>query len=316
MPRTIWSNCDVIRRLVASRCGSVKRRSVNVLIGVLVLAAGAEARHDAELVERSAHERRFRHEPGQADVARWLEIDLAEGGREIVGAVAGSELAEGLGERDRSLAGAAEVGHGVAQLLDLRQAERALPDVRHEADDAVVALRALEAVQHVAQQRAPALQQVGERIVRHVLDQRLLEVEHDHRVRRHVAAPEVTRRDPEHDRAHDGAADRRPGSGTISRSCRSLLRRGRPGRRARQVVDAHVAPAARSCAASQPPVATPSDAAPIGARRRDVVRRVADHDHPALVRRAPQRRSAARRSDAEQLGAQSSWSQPKPPNAK
>ena len=92
---------------------------------VLEFVALAHLRRHADLVQRLANERGLVHQPDEADVAGWLHVDLVECGREIVPAVARSELAERLGERHGTLAGLAETQHGVADLLDVPESDAA-----------------------------------------------------------------------------------------------------------------------------------------------------------------------------------------------
>ena len=77
---------------------------------------------DAELVEQAAQQRRLDQDAGQAERADRLQVDLLEGGGEIVAARAGAELAEAVGIGVGELALRAEARDRGAQLLALCQA--------------------------------------------------------------------------------------------------------------------------------------------------------------------------------------------------
>ena len=122
---------------------------------VLVLAAGREARHDAELVQRAAQERRLgqharsaRRRPTAAGRSR------AKARRQVVGAVARARTRRRPPRTRRCASrcrGSRRPRHAAPGSAPGRAARgRCAPS---SADDPVVVLGALEAVEHVAQQR-------------------------------------------------------------------------------------------------------------------------------------------------------------------
>ena len=119
----------------------------------LVLVALPELRLHAEAVEGIADEERARDDSGQAEVARRLEPDLRERGRQVIADVRCVQLAEGLGPGHRELPGRAKPQHGVAQLARVGEAERALSDVGDEADDLLVTRRAGQGIDQPADDR-------------------------------------------------------------------------------------------------------------------------------------------------------------------
>ena len=152
---------------------------------VLELVPLAELGLDAELVESAAEERALGDEAVQAEVAGGLEPDLVEGGREVVGAVPRRELAERLRVGDRELLLRPEGLHGVADLLDLGDADRRGAEARDEADDVRVVPRLLERVDDVAKRERPLAPEDGEGVVGRRLGDPALEVELEDRLLRH-----------------------------------------------------------------------------------------------------------------------------------
>ena len=112
-----------------------------------------ELRLHAEALEGIADEERARDDSGQAEVARRLEPDLRERGRQVIADVRCVQLAEGLGPGHRELPGRAKPQHGVAQLARVGEAERALSDVGDEADDLLVTRRAGQGIDQPADDR-------------------------------------------------------------------------------------------------------------------------------------------------------------------
>ena len=144
---------------------------------VLELVPLAELGLDAELVEGAAEEGALGDEAVQAEVAGGLEPDLVEGGREVVGAVARAELAERLRVGDRELLLRPERLDGVADLLDLGDADRRGAEARDEADDVRVVSGLLERVDDVAKRERPLASEGGEGVVGRRLGNPSLEVD-------------------------------------------------------------------------------------------------------------------------------------------
>ncbi len=144
---------------------------------VLELVPLAELGLDSELVEDAPQEGALSDEAVQAEVAGRLEPDLVEGGGEVVGAVPRRELAERLRVGDRELLLRPEGLHGVADLLDLGDADRRGAEARDETDDVRVVSRLLERVDDVAKRERPLASERGEGVVGRRLGNPALEVE-------------------------------------------------------------------------------------------------------------------------------------------
>ena len=153
-------------------------RSVRVAVGrVLVLVALADPRLQADLVEGAAQEHRFVVQPGQADVARRLHVHLVERGRQVVAAVAGTELTERLCKSDRGFARLAELLDRVPDLLDLRHRHRLAADLGENADHTAVVGPALERVDDVAELKRTGEHDLGHRVVGDRFDHPAFEIE-------------------------------------------------------------------------------------------------------------------------------------------
>ncbi len=82
-----------------------------------------EAGLHRQLLERLGHERNPDLEPGEPEGAARLQIDLLEGGGQVVVGGGRVGFAELLGEGDRLLAGGPECGHRLPDLLGVGQAD-------------------------------------------------------------------------------------------------------------------------------------------------------------------------------------------------
>jgi hypothetical protein len=169
----------------------------------LVFRTMLEARRDAQHVERAAKERHLDAHADEPDLADRLQPDLVERGGEIITAHAGADLAEAVGIGQCEFALGAELRQRVAQLLRLRGAEPAVADAREDALDAAIALRALDAVEHVAQGRLLAEEDALDAVVGASFRQRLGEIErHDAVVGKRLLAGRGEEPDADHDGDH------------------------------------------------------------------------------------------------------------------
>ncbi len=172
---------------------------------VLELVPLAELGLHSQLVERAAHERAFGDEAVQAEVSGGLEPDFVEGGCEVVGAAAGTELAERLRVGDRELLLRPERLHGVADLLDLGDPDRRGAEPCGETDDVRVVPRLLERVDDVPEREHPRSPEGGEDVVGRRLGNPPLEVELEDRLLRHRGCALRAQEDAGTD--EDGAED-------------------------------------------------------------------------------------------------------------
>ena len=148
--------------------------------GILVLVPLVHARRDAQLFQRPGEEGGLGHQTGQPDVARRLQIDLAERTRQIVGPVARAEFAERLGKRDRGFSALTVRQHRVAHLLDFGQSHLRRSHSRHDGHHPVVLRRALQAVHHFADRHRGFHQHASQGVVRHVFGKAPFQVDFQH----------------------------------------------------------------------------------------------------------------------------------------
>ena len=112
--------------------------------GGFVLGAPQHLEADAEAGQEIARERHLGGDTGQADQADLLQLDLVEGGGEIVALIARAELAEGVGIGDGVFAAGPEATHGVPQLLRNGQPVLGLGQPDQDARDPRIARRGIE----------------------------------------------------------------------------------------------------------------------------------------------------------------------------
>ena len=178
MPRTIWPKMRRAILELASLCAAVNFFSVKVFIAFLYSYRWPMRGDDPQLVERAAEKGALGDEAGEADVARGLDVDLVEGGGEVVAAVAGTELPEGLREGHRGLLLRAEGEDGVPELLRGGGSESpsSCPEGCDEPRNLGVVARLLQRVQHRAQGGAVPQRELGDGVVGHALEQPPLQV--------------------------------------------------------------------------------------------------------------------------------------------
>ncbi len=194
------------------------RRQLPVGEGVhraLVFLALVEPRHDAELVQRLAQERRLQGQAGHVEAAGGLQPDLAEGARQVIVQGAVAALAEALREGDRELAALAKLHDRLTQLLHLGDAQFPKTQTRDQTLDPRVLARSLERLHRLPQGKRFDERKLGEGIVRARLDEARRNVERQHAVigdlgfRRGQALDLVG---PDHKR-HHGGHDQKPDTG-------------------------------------------------------------------------------------------------------
>ena len=130
----------------------------------LVLLAMIEFGDDPEEVERSLDERRFRVEPGQADIADWLQPDLVERRRQIIGPRSRAKLAKAVGKSYGELALASERRDCVADLLDLGQTELVITEAGEQDLDPRIVGGGFDRIEKVTQCRLAAGNQTQQRV--------------------------------------------------------------------------------------------------------------------------------------------------------
>ena len=131
----------------------------------------------AELVHRVTEEQLLEAEPGQVELAGWLEVDLVERGGQVIGHVPRREFAERLCPGHGGLARAGEVLHRGPQFLDPCQPDRTAAELDHQRPHPVIAAGPAQPVQHVGQARPAHGEQGGDRVARRLLHQPVGEVE-------------------------------------------------------------------------------------------------------------------------------------------
>ena len=150
----------------------------------LVLVAMIAVKAHSQLAQRVFHERRFHDDSRQSHISRRLKINLVKRGREIIRAIAGTELAECLRVSDRELLVRAESEDGVANLLSLRHAHRSRADPRNHAHDPIVIRSAVDRIDHIAQCLPLGRHQPRRGRIRHIFQERFLQVGLKNRLRR------------------------------------------------------------------------------------------------------------------------------------
>ena len=126
------------------------------LHGRLELGATQDLEPDAQAGQQVAGQRHLHREPGQPDQAYRLQIDLVEGGGEIVALVARAELAETVGRGNRELAAGPEALDRIAQFLGRAQAVGCLGQAHQQTADARVCSGGVQGQHDVGDGRAAA----------------------------------------------------------------------------------------------------------------------------------------------------------------
>jgi hypothetical protein len=146
---------------------------------------------------------RLQDQAGEAERAHRLQVDALEGARQIVAAIAGAELAEGVGMGHRRLAPVAKPLHGVAQLLQLGKARALAVEAHQQARDPLVRARLIERQDHVGKRRLPADRQRRQRIAAGDLLETLAQVQGQHHALRQARPAR------QHEPGEGGDADHR-----------------------------------------------------------------------------------------------------------
>ncbi len=175
VPADASSLSDVLDELLGDGCrhplrllpGRLGEAGLGQLLSrALVLVPLGDLEIGADLVQQAAQKQALYGDAGESEVARWLDPDLLERGRQVVLNVAGRELAERFGPGDSCLASVGERGDGATQFLYRREADRPATEARYENRDSIVGLSPAEAVEYVWQRRAVPCGESGDRIRR------------------------------------------------------------------------------------------------------------------------------------------------------
>ena len=185
-------------------CFFVRRRVLGFRKGVqrvLVFIAVVAVESHAQLGKRALDEGRLEHDPRQPDIPRGLQVDLVKRGRQVVRAVAGTELAESFRVGNGKLLVRPETLDSVANLLHLSQPHGRSADLRDHAHDPVIVGAAIDRVHRVAQGVPVGQHQLRAWALRDVFHQRLFEIGFQNGLRRHLALR------PHQSEQHDSKAD-------------------------------------------------------------------------------------------------------------
>jgi len=118
--------------------------------------AMVEFRDYPEKIERPPQERGIGIKAGQPDIPQRLQPDLVEGGRQIIGASSGAELAKAIGKSESEFALAAERGDCIAHFLDLGQPVLVIADPGDHPLDARIVAGSLDRIEKISQGRLVA----------------------------------------------------------------------------------------------------------------------------------------------------------------
>ena len=175
---------------------------------VLVFVTMVQPGFDTKLLERPLQERLLCDEPGEAKIARRLQVDLFERGRKIVGPVSRTDLPEGFRISHRKLPALPKCHHRVSDLLNLCPAHRGLAHPGDQPDHFRVVRGAFERLHDLPDDEHLALRKPGQRVISDRFNDASLEIDlQDRRVRHRGRRPEQNGDRRHQDGEHNGCAD-------------------------------------------------------------------------------------------------------------